>query len=161
MITMVSGSQTPVTQKSPQKLVKHLFPSPIHKDFDSVDLGWGLKYVFVTPTPLPLGNSQNVIPGLIQWPALSGENTADPVVLLSFRSTDSWVENTYQGVSVDRAGGLELESLAEAHLHLISKHLDAPTSSLTPLLSLALQSGSASSPQDCKQRRELPALLYG
>lgn len=149
---MVSGSQTPVTQKSPQKLVKHLFPSPIHKDFDSVDLGWGLKYVFVTPTPLPLGNSQNVIPGLIQWPALSGENTADPVVLLSFGSTDSWVENTYRG--------LELESLAEAHLHLISKHLDAPTSSLTPLLSLVLQSGSASSPQDCKQRKELPALLY-
>lgn len=144
----------------PRNLLKHLFPSPIRKNFDSVDLGWGLKYVFVTPTPIPLGNSQNIIPGLIQWPALSGENTTDPVVLLSFGSTDCWVENTYQGVGVDRAQGLELESLAEAYLHLISKHLDATTSSLAPLLPLALQSGSASSMQDRKERRELPALLY-
>ena len=35
--------------------------------------------------------------------------------------------------------GLELESLAEVHLHLISMHLDAPKSSLTPLLPLALR----------------------
>ena len=153
---MVNGSQTPVVQKPPQELVKHLFLSPILKNFNSVDLGWSLKYVFVTPTPIPLGNSQNIIPGLIQWPALSGENTTDPVVLLSFGSTDSWAENTYQGVGVDRAPALELESLTEAHLHLISKHLDATASSLTPLLTLALQSGSASYMQDRKERRELP-----
>ena len=57
---------------------------------------------------------------------------------------------------MDRARGLELESLTEAHLHLISKHLDATPSSLIPLLTLTPQSGSASSMQDRKEQRELP-----
>lgn len=99
-----------------------------------------------------------------QWPVLSSGSVESVSVWLggarSYSGQEESVWTQPGGSNVDLEG-LAWNPQAEAHLHLISMHLDDPKLPLTPLLSLALQSGSTSStPGPVPQTAELPVLPH-